>query len=374
MTRFYHVVRQILNGARAIDNKIKYMTIGMGIALIHLFFTIAFYLMNVTFLFVYNVGVTVFYFWVSTVIVKKERYTFIFLSCFVEILLHSSIASIMLGWNWGFMIYTIALIPVTFYLTYTLPYFKGSVFAPVTISVMVGVCYVTIKGITDHVPPVYPGSLPKEAHTFFNYFNTMVALCMQLLFSILFALEIRYMQHQLEQENSMLGEIANYDPLTHLLNRRSMNLHLKNALEQAVIMSQPFCLILADIDDFKKVNDTYGHDCGDEILIAVADMISGSVREGDYVCRWGGEEILILLQKDLEVSSQVANRICKDVAANVVHYKEISVSVTLTMGVSRYRAEKTIRSMIEEADQNLYYGKKNGKNQVVCSAQKLDAV
>lgn len=96
-------------------------------------------------------------------------------------------------------------------------------------------------------------------------------------------------------------------------------------------------------------------------------MISGNVREGDQVCRWGGEEILALLRVDLDTAIQIAERICKGTASNVLRYKDVDVRVTLTMGISEFRPEKTIHSMIEEADENLYRGKKNGKNQVVCS-------
>lgn len=365
MTAFYHVIRQIFNGTRAIDNKIKYVLIGVIIAFIHLFFTVAFNSFHITLLTLYNLAITIFYFYLSAVVTKKERYESIFISAFAEILFHSSMASILLGWNWGFMTYTMALIPVSFYLTYTLPYFKGSVFAPITASAIICVCYISIKAVTDYLPPVYTNNLPEGADNFFDYFNTIIALIMQIFFSILFALEIRYMKRQMEEENRTLGEIAKYDPLTHLLNRRSMNTYLKSALEQAAEGQQPFCLVLADIDNFKLVNDTYGHDCGDEILILVAGMVSANVREEDYVCRWGGEEILILLKTDLETSVQIADRICKNIAGTASNYKGTEVKVTLTLGVSQYAEGETIRSMIDKADQNLYYGKKNGKNQVV---------
>ncbi|MCM1179314.1 MAG: GGDEF domain-containing protein [Clostridium sp.] len=366
MTSFYHTVRQIFNGTRAINTKFKYILLGICIALIHLFFTISFYSFHIKTLFLYNMAITIFYFYLSAVVAKRERYESIFISAFIEILFHSSMASIMLGWNWGFMIYTIALIPVSFYLTYTLPYFKGSVFAPITASAVVCICYISIKAVTNHIPPTYTGTLPGNVSTFFYYFNTMVALALQIYCSILFALEIRYMKRQLEEENRALGEIASHDPLTHLLNRRSMNSYLKIAMERSED-KQPFCLVLADIDNFKQVNDTYGHDCGDEVLISVSGVISGNVREKDYVCRWGGEEILILLQADLETAVTVAERIGKDVASTVVKCNEKEVSVTVTMGVAQYRQGVTIRSLIDEADQNLYYGKKHGKNQVVTS-------
>ncbi len=292
---------------------------------------------------------------------------FMYISAAVEILFHSSMASILLGWDWGFMLYTITLIPVAFYLTYTLPQFKKKVSVPAVVSIIVSVAFVLIRAVCDRIDPMYTGAVPEHAHTSFYLVNSVIALDMQIIFSVLFALEIRYMQYQLEKENRMLGKIANYDPLTHLLNRRSMSEHMKDAYALAETDKQTFCLVLADIDDFKRFNDTYGHDCGDEVLIMVADMISGSVREDDYVCRWGGEEILALLRADLEMAARIAGRICGDVASNVLQYKNTDVHVTLTMGVSEYKEGKTIRSMIEEADANLYRGKRNGKNQVVCS-------
>ncbi len=367
MKEFKHALRQVISGRRVIDDRIKYRVIGMVLAFIHLFFMLSFYTMHVTPLYLYNIAATIFYLYMSIVAVKNEQYVMMCISSLVEILFHSSMASLLLGWDWGFMIYTIALIPVVFYFSYTLPQFKGRVYSSAAASVLVCLCYILIRAVNGRIVPMYASGVPENAHTFFYYLNTMVALDTQIIFSVLFALEIRYMQNQLEKENRMLGKIANYDPLTRLLNRRSMSTYLKEAVEYAENNQQNFCLVLADIDDFKKFNDTYGHDCGDEVLVTVANMISGSVREDDYVCRWGGEEILVLLRADLEISVQIAERICRDIASNVINYKNSEVKVTLTMGASAYSPEKTIEAMIEEADQNLYRGKRNGKNQVVAS-------
>jgi len=365
MKEFYHIARQIISGRRVINNKIKYGVLGAAIAFVHLFFSLSFYSMQIRPLYLYNAAVTVFYICLSVFAVYRDRYVSMYMASFVEILFHSSMASILLGWDWGFMLYTITLIPIAFYLTYTLPKFKKKVSVPAIVSLIVSAAFIAIRAVCGRIEPLYAGPVPDYAHTTFYFVNTMVALDMQIIFSILFAVEIRYMQHQLEKENRMLGKIANYDPLTHLLNRRSMDEYLKEAYTQAETAQQPFCLVLADIDDFKKFNDTYGHDCGDEVLISVANMISGNVREGDQVCRWGGEEILALLQVDLETAVQIAERICRGTASNVLRYKDVDVNVTLTMGVSEFKAGKTIHSMIEEADENLYRGKKNGKNQVV---------
>ena len=163
-----------------------------------------------------------------------------------------------------------------------------------------------------------------------------------------------------------LEKYANYDTLTHLLNRRSMDNYLQAAYRQAKTGKASFCLLMADIDDFKKVNDTYGHDCGDEVLKYVAQTITTGVKKNDNVFRWGGEEICILLNADEEKAVAAAERIRADIERDPVNYRnEAEVSVTVTMGVSPYRNGISIQSMMDDADAKLYWGKRHGKNQVV---------
>lgn len=163
-----------------------------------------------------------------------------------------------------------------------------------------------------------------------------------------------------------LEKYVNYDTLTHLLTRRSMGNYLQAAREQAETGQATFCIMMLDIDDFKKVNDTYGHDCGDEVLKSVAGIVSRGVRKKDSVFRWGGEEILILIQTDEQRAVQIAEQIRKDIENNVVHYHGgVTISITTTIGVAPYQAGKSIQDMTDEADKKLYYGKRHGKNQVV---------
>lgn len=163
-----------------------------------------------------------------------------------------------------------------------------------------------------------------------------------------------------------LEKYANYDTLTHLLNRRSMDNYLQAAYRQANTGKSSFCLLMADIDDFKKVNDTYGHDCGDEVLKYVAQTISTGVKKNDNVFRWGGEEICVLLNTDEDMAVAVAERIRSDIGRDPVHYRSgADVFVTVTMGISPYRNGMTIQAMMDDADAKLYWGKQHGKNQVV---------
>ncbi len=155
-----------------------------------------------------------------------------------------------------------------------------------------------------------------------------------------------------------LEKYVNYDTLTHLLNRRSMDNYLQAACKQAKTGLTIFCLLMMDIDDFKKVNDTYGHDCGDEVLKYVAHTISTGVKKNDNVFRWGGEEILVLLNTDFEKAVAAAERIRADIAHDAVNYRGTTkVSVTVTIGVSPYTAGATIQQMMDDADKKLYYGK-----------------
>ena len=187
-------------------------------------------------------------------------------------------------------------------------------------------------------------------------------ICITLTTATLFALTYFGGKFLVEE----LEKYVNYDTLTHLLNRRSMSNYLEAAHRQAMTGKATFCLMLMDIDDFKKVNDTYGHDCGDEVLKYVAGAVSTGVRKNDNVFRWGGEEILVLLNADEERAVAVAERIRHEIEKDPINYRdEAEVHVTVTIGVSSYTVGKSIQEMMDDADAKLYYGKRHGKNQVV---------
>lgn len=169
----------------------------------------------------------------------------------------------------------------------------------------------------------------------------------------------KYLIHELEK-------YANLDPLTKLLNRRCLNTYMQDACKKARKTGEPLSVMIMDIDDFKKVNDTYGHECGDEVLKMVALEVSTGVKPGDIVFRWGGEEIFVILKTDEKQAVQVAERIRSSIENCPVNYKDsVKVSVTVTIGVSAYTEGATIQSVFDDVDNKLYYGKRHGKNRVV---------
>lgn len=310
--------------------------------------------------------------YISLVAVQRERYHFSVISVYAEILVCSVISSVMLGWNWGFSMYALAMVPATYYLSYTLPGVKNKILLSTLLSAGIGVCFILTRVVCGRIDPLYDKEiLFDNMQISFYYFNIIISFFVLLLFSTMFAAEILHMQNKLERENVFLGEAASIDPLTHMLNRRSMNVRMKRAIESADLNGSVFCIMLIDLDDFKHVNDTYGHDCGDEILVSISQIISKDVRREDAVCRWGGEEILIMLQDDLQTAKVVAERICKDVEHSVVLHNEHEIKVTLTAGLAQYKANQGLRALIEEADHNMYYGKQNGKNRVVTSEDRV---
>ncbi len=173
----------------------------------------------------------------------------------------------------------------------------------------------------------------------------------------------------------LVEELEKYvynDPLTHLLTRRRMNTFLQSAYKEAESGKKDFSLLMFDIDNFKKVNDTYGHDCGDEVLKYVAGAVSTGVSKDDKVFRWGGEEILVLLEADQEKAIRVAERIRKEIERQVINYRgEVEVSVTTTIGVTGFDPKLDLQAMMDDVDKKLYYGKRHGKNQVVSQLQEI---
>lgn len=162
-----------------------------------------------------------------------------------------------------------------------------------------------------------------------------------------------------------IAELINYDTLTHLLNRRNLLRYVNNSIERANSKNEPFCLLLFDLDNFKHINDTYGHDCGDEVLKMAARVIFKGVKSKDYVFRWGGEEILVLLKTDYEMSMKIAERIRAEIEYQTIEYNEHQIKITATVGVAPYTPGSTPEKLFAIADKNLYIGKRNGKNRVV---------
>jgi diguanylate cyclase (GGDEF)-like protein len=172
---------------------------------------------------------------------------------------------------------------------------------------------------------------------------------------------------QTQQEIAALREQANRDPLTGLFNRRHMEAALQKELARASKENTPLGILLIDIDFFKKVNDTYGHPCGDRVLQSLAEILIKHVRAGDIPCRYGGEEFLVVLPGALLTGVyQRAEQIRAMFAAQSLAHESGRIRATLSVGVAVYPQHgSTIEELVARADQALYQAKRQGRNQVV---------
>jgi diguanylate cyclase (GGDEF)-like protein len=167
------------------------------------------------------------------------------------------------------------------------------------------------------------------------------------------------------------SERAFTDPLTSLANRRAFDERLEHVLNQCDRYNESVSLILADIDHFKRVNDSYGHFAGDEVLRSVAQVIGSSVRTIDLVARYGGEEIAILLPKTgLDGARDLAERLRRQIANTPVEIRGEEVSVTASFGIACYpETSDDRRVLFTNADAALYEAKASGRNQVKSARQ-----
>ena len=171
---------------------------------------------------------------------------------------------------------------------------------------------------------------------------------------------------KLKEKSNLLEYQASHDKLTGLFNRNRFDELYEKEIKRARRYNNDLSLILFDIDNFKMINDSYGHQTGDEVLKEIAKIILGNVREQDINVRWGGEEFLILLpQTNLLGAFTVANKIRTSIETNI--FTTNSLNITASFGVTQLLENDDESSFITRSDKFLYEAKKTGKNKVVSS-------
>ncbi|MFA7092311.1 MAG: GGDEF domain-containing protein, partial [Arcobacteraceae bacterium] len=166
--------------------------------------------------------------------------------------------------------------------------------------------------------------------------------------------------------NNKLEQLAAYDSLTKLPNRRTFNLNFEKALRLFNRDKIARSVIFLDIDNFKFINDNYGHIVGDKVLKRIAIILNIQVRASDNIARWGGEEFLILLNDSwLEDSYEVAQKIRAAFENDIELHDLIKGGVTASFGVTTFCEDDTIEKIVSRADEALYKAKHSGKNCVI---------
>lgn len=177
-------------------------------------------------------------------------------------------------------------------------------------------------------------------------------------------------ERKLLEARDALEYQATHDPTTGLMNRSALNDALERELSRSQRNGDSFAIVLADIDHFKQVNDSHGHQAGDTVLKEVAEQLQNSVRPYDIVGRYGGEEFLILLPEcRADEAREVADRVRRSVCETVVENGDTRIPTTISLGLTACEGNRpvSVDSLIRQADDALYQAKKNGRNRVIVS-------
>lgn len=281
--------------------------------------------------------------------------------CYTEIMIHAVVAVLLLGVDSGFTLYIIAMLPLGYFASYNFKT-EGKTVNPMFYVIFSVVAFFFARIASSYIEPLYSYGNKTVDRTIYmvNYVIAVVAIVV--FFSTLLN-QIRYLENLHRNQNRKLEQLSKTDELTGLANRRS----IQERYEHSEETKEAYALILGDIDDFKKVNDTYGHDIGDVVLKAVAEVFKNAVRGEDTVCRWGGEEILIFLPgcplHNAQYRAHEILRNIRDICFEAPDHEAFHVTMTLGVAVSTEAAD--FMEIVKKADDRLYIGKRSGKNKVV---------
>ena len=207
-------------------------------------------------------------------------------------------------------------------------------------------------------------TMDRTMNTFYQTINTVGFFVMLAAMCIIFSTSIQDTERQLRIRNQTLYKEAGTDPLTGLPNRRAM-LDVIEAY-RLVNPESPYGIAIADIDFFKKVNDTYGHNCGDYTLVKLTELFVEHSMGRYSVCRWGGEEFCFFMPgMNLDDAGALMNDLCFAVEKMHLEYEDHQFSITITIGVEEYDFASPLDDLLDSADEKLYMGKNAGRNRVV---------
>ncbi|MCM1299781.1 MAG: GGDEF domain-containing protein [Firmicutes bacterium] len=369
-----------------IKSSFKYQMIFALCAVIHLAFFTIFLIDEIYVLMFFNISSIIFY---SVGALKSRKSSFEknsiywIYAVYWEITFHAVLCTLWIGFEACFYLYAMIVLIVASYVLYIAcdkEKFLRVIFpfAVITVMSLVG-CFVYLLFNEPLMFALYSNEPTVGQMAVMRGMNIFCTTLVIFIFSIMFIAEMHVLIKKLNVTNDQMKHIAMHDALTGLYNRYSIyelvSKHTKLSQSEEKVSPHSYCIIMGDIDDFKKINDTYGHDCGDAVLKEIAAILSDNVKEDDLICRWGGEEFLIIMHGIKQECLDNMKSTLLQVNAARVHSGEYTVRVTMTFGLvycdELTEEEKTksvsdkIDALVKIADERLYQGKNSGKNKVV---------
>lgn len=320
--------------------------------LLHTVYSFLFGALHYTIPLVYNIIDIFFYIALLLLVTKYSRYTWAVSLIHLETMVFCIVHTLLFGWSPAFYIYLIAMASLVYFCPYR------AIYIPYLFSFLhIIVFFLLYANSIHHSFPIQSDTL--LINLFFICNNT-AAFIIILYVAYVSKASASVGRQELLEKNKDLQHLTNYDQMTGLYNRSC----LRNRYEH--FHTSGHVLAIGDIDDFKAVNDTYGHICGDIILKELAEQMRAKLDPNIFLCRWGGEEfIFIFTGCTIEEARHQLIHFCQWVKQYEFHYEDLTIHITMTFGLSNGHDNPTLDKWIEEADQRLYKGKHNGKNIVV---------
>ncbi|MCR4923352.1 MAG: GGDEF domain-containing protein [Lachnospiraceae bacterium] len=344
------------------QSKKQYMRINTLLLVIHIFLSIPYILLSPDHMAIVNVFSILFYI-IGYMFIKKSLnaiiiYTYLIL---LEILIHDVFCVLIFGWQCGFQLWLISLV-ATYIKDYITPGISQKV-RNIISAVMILLGFLTFTAlylITKYV------NLPVEDHpsesvtSFFMIMNSFITFLGIGAFTRIYTTQMEYRYSELHQQ-------ADFDQLTELGNRYYMN-DVLTEKEKDSNSDSGYSVAMVDIDHFKMVNDNYGHHSGDIVLRDIADILSRNLPENIKPGRWGGEEFLLVADKDIAFNEfiEILENLRKIISSHeFILENNKKINCTISIGVAKYRSGLSIEEMIKVADNNLYKAKNTGRNQLI---------
>ncbi len=336
--------------------------------LTHLALLIILYLADVAPLVTFNIiSVSIYAFCI--LMCRLEKPMFVYVCILLEVSLYSILGTHYVGWNSGTAFFLCAIIPVTIYFGNILfNKYRRLLIAVFTASIFALYVFLYLK--YNQAVPLY--SVPWILNECLVILSSFTMVFSTIFYNSVYIFSMRLKTEKLKSDNKQLQYEASRDGLTGWLNRSGF---LPLVIDHICNTDQKLSIAFVDIDNFKRINDSYGHDCGDDVLQHITRLIKNNLGEDCLYCRWGGEELVIAL-KDYDITAAAK---AMDVVRHVIEesytiFYNKHIKVTTSIGVAEYFRDSSnllpvknqLETIITLADERMYKAKQSGKNIVVC--------
>ena len=286
-------------------------------------------------------------------LIYKEKWRLYVWLLYAVITFYMVAATVCMGYNSGFHLYCLSLVSVSFYLDYLAHIMHTPKVHARWMSLILVIVYLASMGYVIRHGSIY--EIDAAVISRCMYMNAIAVFCFLIGYS-------SFIHKTILESEDKLSVMAHMDQLTGLYNRRYMMEHLEGLTET---VTPDHWIAMVDIDDFKQINDVYGHSCGDYVLSELCGTMRDVCGEGCTLARWGGEEFLITSSDTNAIASEILEKLRRSIELKYFSFQHKKVPVTITIGAAHYQEGQSLDSWIQSADKKLYIGKNGGKNRMI---------